>query len=241
MIAALLCALPLLELSLSPGADLRRVRFRDRLTPSLAGYQSGARALLRAGLSFYPLARSGLPGVSEVGLSGSYARSLQSQTLTADGARAFTTQEIAWSAGARFRGVVAGEERYGVTIGYGSLRNDFGGPKLAGVVLPSGTVQYWRPGISGRLPLPGIVLGLELGYLRLVRQDAIGSLFPRASGAGVDGAVHASIELRQLEVRLSGRYTRLFYSLHPLPHDPYIAGGALDELFAVDLSLGLRL
>ena len=101
----------------------RKVGFRDRLTPSLAGYQSGARALLRAGLSFYPLARSGLPGVSDLGLSGSYTRSLQSRTLTADGARAFDTQEIAWSAGARFRGVIDGEERFGVTLGYGSLRS----------------------------------------------------------------------------------------------------------------------
>ena len=57
----------------------------------------------------------------------------------------------------------------------------------------------------------------------------------------LDAAVHASVELGQFELRLSGRYTRIFYSLHPLPYDPYIAGGALDELFAVDLAFGLRL
>jgi hypothetical protein len=241
MIAALLCALPLFELFIAPAADVRRVSFRDRLTPSLAGYQSGARALLRTDLSIYPLGHSGLPGVSDIGFFGSYGRSLKSQTLTSDGALAFTTQEIAWDAGARFRGVIDGQERFAASMRYGSLRNDFSGNGLPGVVLPSGTVQYWRPGISGRLPLPGIVLGAELGYLLLVKQDALGAVFPRSSSAGADAAVHASMELNQFEVRLSLRYTRLFYSLHPLPFDPYIAGGALDELVAVDLAFGLRL
>jgi hypothetical protein len=241
MIAALLCALPLLQLFVAPEMDVRRVSFRDRLTPSLAGYKSGARALLRVGLTVYPLGRSELPAVSDVGFFGSISRSLKSNTLTSDGTLAFTTQEISWDAGARYRGVIHGEELFGVSIGYGSLRNDFSGPRLPGILLPSGTVQYWRPGISGRLPLPGIALGAELGYLLLARQDAIGAAFPRSSSAGLDAAVHASVELRQFEVRLSGRYTRLFYSLHPLPYDPYIAGGALDELFAVDLAFGLRL
>lgn len=241
MIAALLCALPLLELSLAPAADVRKVGFRDRLTPSLAGYQSGARALLRAEASLFPLARSGLPLLGDLGLSGSYARSLRSQTFTSDGALAFGTQEIAWDAGLRFRGVASGEERYCASIRYGSMRNDFSGPALAGVVLPAGTVQYWRPSIAGWLPLPGISIGAELGYLLLARQNALGTLFPRSRGAGVDGALHASIRVRELELKLSARYSRLFYSLHPLPHDPYIAGGALDELYAIDLALGLRL
>ena len=151
MIAALVCALPLLELFLVPSTDVRRVSFRDRLTPSLAGYKSGARALLRTELSIFPLGHSELPGVSDVGFFGSYARSLQSQTLTSDGSLAFTTQEIAWDAGARYRGIVGGEERFGASLSYGSLRNDFSGPRLPGVMLPAGTVQYWRPGASGRV------------------------------------------------------------------------------------------
>ncbi len=241
MIAALLCALPLLEFFLAPATDVRRVSFRDRLTPSLAGYQSGTRALLRTELNLYPLGHSGLPGVGDIGLFGSYTRSLESRTLTADRALAFSTQEIAWDAGARYRGVIGGQERFGLSVAYGSLRNDFSGPRLPGVVLPAGTVQYWRPGISGRLPLPGVVLGAELGYLLLVRQDAVGAVFPRSTSVGADAAVHASMELNQFELRLSARYTRLSYSLHPLPYDPYIAGGALDELVAVELALGLRL
>jgi hypothetical protein len=241
MMAALVCALPLLEFFVAPSADVRRVSFRDRLTPSLAGYKSGARALLRAELSIFPLGRSELPVVSDLGFFGSYSRSQQAQTLTADGTLAFTTQEIAWDAGARYRGVIDGEERFGASLGYGSLRNDFSGPRLAGVLLPAGTVQYWRPGVSGRLPLPWIVLGAELGYLLLVREDTFSAAFPRSTGGGLDAGAHVSMELRQFEVRLSLRYTRLFYSLHPLPYDPYIAGGALDELFAVDLAFGLRL
>ena len=45
----------------------------------------------------------------------------------------------------------------------------------------------------------------------------------------------------KLALTLSGRYTRFFSSLNPQPYDPYIAGGALDEVYAFDLACGYRL
>jgi len=241
MIAALLCALSLFEFSLAPEVNVRRVTFHDRLTPSLAGYKSGALGLLRVSALVYPAAGRELPFISDVGFYGSYARSLKSRTLTADGTLAFDAQETWWDTGARYRVVLDGEEWAAVSFGYGSLRNDFSGPQLPGILLPAGMLQYWRPGISGRLPLGGIVLGADLGYLLLVRQDAVGQAFPRSSSAGLDLGLRAELLLRQFSVKLALRYMRFFYSLHPLPYDPYIAGGALDELFAVNLAFGLRL
>lgn len=241
LLCALAAAPPLVEVSLAPGVGLRRVSFRDRLTPSLAGYQSGALALLRLGLAVYPAGASRLPVIEDVSFYGSYARSLKSRTLTADQALALDSQMIAWEAGARFRGMVGDEERYAISIGYGSLRNDFSGAELPGVLLPSGTLQYWRPGAELRFPFGAFAVTLGAGYLAPARQDAIGAAFPRSSSGGVDGTLRASVALGAFQLALSGRYMRFFYSLHPQPYDPYVAGGALDELWAANLAVALRL
>ena len=235
---ALLCLL--LEFSAGPEVAVRRVAFRDRLTPGLAGYQSGALPLLRLDAAAYPV--HGLLALDGLGVFGSYARSLlRSRTLTADGSLAFETQEIAWDAGARYRIVVDGEERGAASLGYGSLRNDFSGPSIAGVLLPAGTLQYWRPGLEGRIPLGPVVLAAGVGYLAPARQDAIGAAFPRASSGGVDLDLRAELAVGKLWLRFAARYLRFFYSLHPLPHDPYIAGGAIDEVGSASLALGYRL
>jgi hypothetical protein len=237
---ALLCAL--FEIFLGPELVVRRVSFRDRLTPGLAGYKSGALPLLRVEAAAYPAQGRGLLALEDVGLFGWYARSpVKSRTLTSDGSLAFETQEIAWLVGARYRVLLSGTERFAASLSYGSLRNDFAGPSIAGVLLPAGTIQYWRPGVEARFPFGAVALYAGLGYLAPARQDKIGAAFPRASSGGVDGELRAEVAFGALVVRAAARYLRFFYSLHPLPHDPYIAGGALDEVASVSLALGYRL
>jgi hypothetical protein len=243
-VTAILCllaaALPSLDASVSVGSSVRRLFFRDRLTPTLAGWRSGALALGGLSLELYP-STGRLPILDDVGAYGSYARSLKSQTLTADGTLAFTTQEIAWDAGLRWRAIFSGRERGAVSIGYGSLRHDFSGARLPGYLLPAGTIQYWRPRLEGRMELGPVALAAGAAYLLVVRQDFLSALFPRASKHGIEASARASIKAGKVWLTLSGRYLRFFYSLHPLPYDPYIAGGALDEVFALDLACGFRL
>jgi hypothetical protein len=243
-VTALLCllaaALPTLDASVSVGTSVRRLFYRDRLTPTLATWRSGALAVWGLSLQAYP-STGRLPILDDVGAYGWYKRSLESSTLTADGVLAFSTQEIAWEAGLRWRAMFAGQERGAVSIGYGSLRQVFGGARLPGYLLPAGTIQYWRPGLEGRISLGPVALGAGAAYLLIVRQDFLSTFFPRASKGGVEASVRASMDVGQVGLTLSGRYQRFFYSLHPQPYDPYVAGGALDELFTIDLACGFRL
>ncbi len=236
----LLAALPSVEASVSVGSTVRRLFFRDRLSPTLAAWQSGALAVGGLSLQAYP-SSGRLPVLDDIGAYGWYARSLKSTTLTADGTLAFSTQEIAWETGLRWRAIFGGLERGAVSIGYGSLRHDFSGARLPGYLLPAGTVQYWRPGLEGRMPLGRVLLRAGAAYLLVVRQDFLSAYFPRASKGGIEALARATMQVWKLELTLSGRYTRFFYSLHPQPSDPYVAGGALDEVFAVDLACGYRL
>ncbi len=241
---ALLCllaaALPSLDASVSVGTSVRRLFFRDRLTPTLVGWQSGALAVWGLSVQAYP-SSGRLSVLDDVGAYGSYSRSIKSTTLTGDGTLAFDTQEIAWEAGLRWRAIFDGRERGAVTIGYGSLRHDFSGARLPGYLLPAGTIQYWRPGLEGRMSLGRVALGAGAAYLLVVRQDFLFTYFPRASRGGVEASVRASMDVGKVGLTLSGRYQRFFYSLHPQPYDPYVAGGALDEMFTVDLACGFRL
>src|SRR5439155_25359938 len=106
IVIALLCmlagAMPMLDAQVTAGSSVRRLFFKDRLTPTLAGWQSGALAL--AGFSIQAWPSTGkLPVLDDIGAYGWYARSLKSETLTADGQLSFGTQETAWEAGLRWR------------------------------------------------------------------------------------------------------------------------------------------
>ncbi|HUJ28014.1 MAG TPA: hypothetical protein VLW85_18460 [Myxococcales bacterium] len=239
---ALLCLLvaaPQLDASVSVGSTLRRLNFRDRLSPTLAGWDSGLMAV--GGLSLQAYAGTGkLPVLDDIGAYLDYKRSLQSTTQTADGILNFNTQETAWDAGLRWRYVRDGIERGGVSFGYGSLRYVFAGASLPGFLLPAGMVQYWRPGLDARFAAGRVALRAGAAYLLIVRQDFLSAFFPRASKGGVEGMLSATTDVWLVKLTLAARYQRYFYSLHPLQYDPYVAGGALDEVFDLDLSCGLR-
>lgn len=244
-----LLALPVVLLTLGPEVGVRRVTWRDRITPSLTTYQGGATALFAAALEVYPASGRGLPIVSDVGLLGSISRSPRTQTRTADGGALLGNQWSSWDAGVRYRGVFGDEELFALSLRYASLRYDFYGAGLSGLLLPAGTLQYWRPGLDLRLPWGRLALSAGAGYLALVVPDQVGRAFPRSTQRGFDAGGAVSLDLgallggpvaAHLELRLSGTYRRFFYSLHPLPGDPYIAGGALDEYAIFDLALRLR-
>ena len=245
MILALLLAAspvpPTLDAWLGPAVSARRVAYRDRLTPALAGYESGARLGASLTVSLYPASGRGLPVVSDVGFVGSFTRSLPSPTVTRDGATALLATSTLWDAGLRWRALVDGVDRLGVSLRYVSLRDDFDGA-LPGVLLPSGETGAWAPGVDGRLSLGPAVLSASASWLGLVSHGAFGDAFPRETAGGVDASAALSLDLgRHVAARLALRYARVFAAFHPLPHDPYVAGGATDETVQASLAVALRL
>jgi hypothetical protein len=105
-VIALLCALvagpPTVEPSAFFGASMRRLFFKDRLTPTLAEYRSGALAVAGLRLEVYP-ATGKLPVIDDIGMYGVFGRSAKNTTLTADGELEFNTQATSWELGLRWR------------------------------------------------------------------------------------------------------------------------------------------
>ncbi|HTO96206.1 MAG TPA: hypothetical protein VMK66_04100 [Myxococcales bacterium] len=241
---ALLCLLlasgPALDASFTFGSSMRRLFFKDRITPTLVGWQSGAVAVWGLSVEAYP-ATGRLPVLDDIGAYGWYKRSTHSNALTADGTLEFSTQEISWEAGLRWRAMSQGRERAAVSMGYGTLRDDFSSARLPGFLLPAGTIQYWKPGVEGKIWLGPVALGAGAAYMLVVRQDFLSAYFPRSSKGGIEASLRASMAVGKLGLMLSGRYQRFWYSLNPQPYDPYVAGGALDEHFSIDLACGYHL
>ena len=97
------------------------------------------------------------------------------------------------------------------------------------------------PGIDVRYPLGPVALALSGGFRAVVVPDAIGRAFPRSRSGGVDAEASATLDLgRTLQLRLAGRHARFYYTLHPMPGDRFIAGGALDEFAVLDLTCAAR-
>jgi hypothetical protein len=239
LLCLLAAAFPSVDASVSVGSSVRRLQYRDRITPTLVDWQSGALAVWGLSVQAFP-STGRLSFLDDVGVYGRYERSLSSTTLTADQVLEFDTHFIAWEMGLRWRVRSAGGERAAISMGYASLRQAFGGARLPGYLLPAGTIQYWRPGVEGQVPLGPISLGAGAAYLFVVRQDFLSAYFPRGSRGGIEASLRASLDLGKLGLTLAGRYQRFFYSLHPEPYDPYVAGGALDELLTVDLACRYR-
>lgn len=232
---------PLVSLEAGAQVGQRRLTWRDRVTPGLAGYQSGVMGLGVLSIEAFPARGKGLPIVSEVGLVGSVARSLRAHDAGPAGSPGLDSLWHAWEVGGRYRGTAGGVEYYSVSLRYGSSRWDFTGPPQPGTLLPGGFLQWWRPGLDLRLPLGPAALTLSGGYRFVAVRDAIGRAFPRAEVGGLDGALVLSVDLPQrLRLKLGGRYLRFFSTLHPLPGDKFVAGGALDEYAVLDLTLAWR-
>lgn len=235
-------AQPVILFTVGPRLAVRNVFIKDRLTPGLSRQKSGALSLWAAALEVVPAANKGLPLVSDLAFTGSMSRSIYGAGLgAAENVTGLSGNWIAWDAGARLRLAFAGREWGGLSIKYTSERHDFSGPRPPGVVLPSGTQQAWEPGLDLLLPLGPLTLDLRGGWVLPVTRDAIDEVFPRAVTQGFSlGARLGWVLGEHLEVSLGGRQRRLLHALNPLPHDPYIAGGATDVSTLWDLALTVR-
>jgi hypothetical protein len=231
---------PLVAFSIGPEVGARQVSYRDRLTPALAGFQGGVMALLGANLELYPAARSRVPFLADLGLVGSISRSLTERVVTADDAVTLHDTWTTWDAGLRWRAVLDGWDWFGISARYGSLIDTIT-PGLTGDLIPTGAVSYVRPGVDGHFPAGPVSPFLSAGYLVVTSDTMFAHDFAHSQQGGIDLSAGITLPLASwVALRASGKYMRFFYSFHPTPGDAYVAGGALDEYWIVDLSVLLH-
>jgi hypothetical protein len=225
----------ILELAMEGGT--RHFSYVDRLTPTLRPYDLFVAPLLAIHGEAYPFKNVAVPVISGLGATGSYARAFALSSQDAAGNRVGTTWQ-AFDLGVRERLRLGDSFILGVDLGYGGNDFTFDVPVTAAAQLPSIQYKMLRAGLDGRVGRGALSAHAAASYLDVLSTGDFGALFPRTTVGGVEAALGISESFASsFEVSLDASYTRFFYSLLPQPGDPYVAGGALDQMATVSLSL----
>lgn len=235
---------PALEIAVGGQSVTRTFRYQDDPFGALRPYDLPAWPFIAGELALYPGAFAGDGGWSHLGLHvrGDWAPGLGSTNT--DGVRFDTT---AWGldVGARGRIPVDASE-LGLLVGWGTrifrVEDDDAGGNDADV--PGWEYGYLRFEGDARISLvDALFLRVRAAYLLLLATGDLGSSawFPRNEGAGAEGEIGLAYHLAGgLEARLGFVYRRFWFSMNPVPGDPRVAGGGLDQYFLGTLGLAWR-
>lgn len=226
------------DVSAGLGAFSRHLSFHQDIFGRFAPYDLAAAPLVAVDGAVYPLARTSLPVLRDVGLVGRWERAFAVTSRGADGADRDTTFE-AFDVGLRGRAPFAwGELGLGARWSRQSLRVAAG----AGAPVPEAVYDAARVTLDGALTFDRWRLGVGLAWLFVFDGGPFtGTYFPRADMHGVDGALTVSYALTAgFEVRASALGRRYFHAIHPQPGDVGAVGGALDQTLSATLALAWR-
>ncbi|WP_438008677.1 hypothetical protein WME89_08225 [Sorangium sp. So ce321] len=227
----------------SAGVDLeiagRTLSYTDLLSENLRTYEVLGVPMPSIHGELYPLARSALPVLRDLGVALSYARAVGLDSEGAGGASVSTS----WSrlhAGLRGRFRPAGQAGPVLFATGGLCWIDFDVEPTGEPSRDAASVSYvtLRLGADGRLPVGPVALEAGAGYQAPLSMGALASHFRGPSAGGVDLRLAVAVPFAPgLEARAGASYTRFFYDFDSEPEDAFIAGGALDQLFGVHLGV----
>jgi hypothetical protein len=215
----------------------RHFSYVDRLTGTLRPYDLFVAPAVRIAADLYPLSHLNIPVVSGLGVQADYSRAFGLSSEDASGASVGTSWQ-AFDVGLRDRVALGESFLLGVAGGFGDNAFSFDGAITPAEQLPSVDYKFLRAGIDGRYAGGDLSIRAAFGYRGVLSTGPVGTLFPRATVGGIDATIGvAKMVAPGIEVSVDLDYARFFYSLLPQPGDPYVAGGALDEM--ASLSVGL--
>ena len=217
----------------------RNFTYNQNIQGSLREFSAFPMAMLAVSAEGYPFADSS-GFVKDLGVTGSYSRSLFLTSAVASGPNIDTT-ESSYFVGLRYRIHPTGDPGLiiGIADGYAAQSVDFGTTtKALEAELPASDCSGNRLAVDARIPVGKLAIRAGFGWRAIFATGVIGERFKGTSAGGVDAQVGASYEVaRGWEVRAIADYERYFYAFKPVPGDTYVAGGALDQFYGGRLAL----
>jgi hypothetical protein len=228
----------LADLSLGFQLGSRHFAYNDAIGANLRPYDVDGAPMLAIAVALHPFSET--PVLRDFGFYGDFASAIALASATSGGASVGTS----WSRydlGGRARVRLGDHERpvmLGASAGYGLELFRFTEPTTIDPELPSVAYGFVRAMLDARIPIGPFALTAAVAYLHVVQNGEVGLRVRGTRNDGVEGSLGASLPFaRVFEARLSGRYTRFFYSFDPVPGDLYVAGGALDQYLTGQLAL----
>jgi hypothetical protein len=217
----------------------RRFAYSDPITPNTRDYDVFGAPMPAVAAEVYPAAGTTIPFIKDLGLTGSFARAFGISSATKSGTKLGTTwMRAGGGLRARFRPGSTTGPVIGVNGGINFTSFTFDGSATLATSTPDVTYVALRGGIDARIPFWRMALLLDAGYDGALSAGAVHDRFTGATVGGLDGgAGFAFLIASGFEARLTGHYTRYFYSFDPVPGNAYVAGGALDELLGIGIGV----
>lgn len=223
-----------LGLGLDVSFFTRKLTYNDDIFRKLRPYTLGLAPAPRLTAWWHPGAHftDGLISVFGVGLSLSLPLGLSS-TDTSE--TEYPTRSVMVEGSLRGR-IPLGAHEVVVLAGLGNHTYAIETKGQSDPGVPDVSYTYLRLGAQGRFQiLEGFNASATVAFRPLLSAGEISSSkwFGRATAAGLDAGVALAYEvLSGLDVVIKGELLRYFFSMHPQPNDPWIAGGAVDQYFA---------
>jgi hypothetical protein len=217
----------------------RRFTYSDPITPNTRDYDVFGAPMPAVGAEVYPAAGTTIPFIKDLGLTGSFARAFGISSATKSGTKLGTTwMRAGGGLRARFRPGSTTGPVLGINGGINFTSFTFDGSATLATSTPDVTYVSLRGGVDARIPFWRMALLLDAGYDGALSAGAVYDRFNGATVGGLDfGAGFAILIASGFEARLTGHYTRYFYSFDPVPGNAYVAGGALDELLGIGIGV----
>ena len=221
----------LLSVGASMGVGMRHFSYVERVTTALRPYDLAAAPIAAVTAVVYPLSFTRLPVLRDFGLAGEYARAFAVSSRDSVGTQVGTTWQ-SFDVGATERLHLARAVTANLSLGYGGNDFEFDQSLSSAVAaLPSVAYRFVRAGADVHVTFLSSFTAFGGGsYMDILDTGYTAQLFPRESVGGVEGHLGASYAFtKNWQASLSAAYTRVFYSVNPVPGDASVAGGALDE------------
>ncbi len=217
----------------------RRFTYSDPITSNTRDYDVFGAPMPAVAVEIYPGAGTTIPFIKDLGLTGSFARAFGISSATKSGTKLGTTwMRFGGGLRARFRPGSPTGPVIGVNGGINFTSFIFDGSATLATSTPDVKYMALRGGLDARIPFWRMALLLDAGYDGPLSAGPVYDRFNGSTVGGVDfGAGLAILLAAGFEARLTGHYTRYFYSFDPVPGNKYVAGGALDELFGIGIGV----
>jgi hypothetical protein len=217
----------------------RRFAYSDPITANTRDYDVFGAPMPSIAVEVYPAAGTKIPFVKDLGLTGGFSRAFGISSATKSGTKLGTTwMRAGGGLRARFRPGSNEGPMIGITGGLNFTSFTFDAPASLTASVPDVTYASLRAGLDARIPFWRMALLLDAGYDGALSAGTVHDRFTGATVGGLDGGVGLAILIAAgFEARLTGHYTRYFYSFDPVPGDAYVAGGALDELLGIGIGV----
>jgi hypothetical protein len=231
----------LLDASVGIDFSSRHFDYNDAVTSNLRPYDVDFVPAPAVKLELYPLAKSKAGVFRDIGLTGGFHAALGLQSKAPDGTKIATTwSRIDIGLRARLRlAPGASPPAIGIDVGYGRETFAFRDQGLRiQNELPTVGYELLRVGLDARVPIGPVALFGGAYYLPILHSGDVGKRIRGQTAGGVEAELGVAVPFaRRFEARAGVDYRRFFYSFQPIPGDPVVAGGALDQLLRAELAL----